>query len=643
MRISKQMLFCATALTVCASSAAQAQIALPAAELRGVGASSITNILVQSLNCVGNPGSHAPGNTDNLNRAGTNTGSLSAIPEGLFSPTTPTPTSPAFDCNLQEIQPDFQGKYVATGSGTGRSFWRAFSNQLPGTTSSNINPFGTWNNVQFAFSDAPATASDLAAYDSNANNTTNRAGAPIQFPLYVLPVALAYNPVYGRFISPTKGLISLSYRVRFPTRNGATITGGLPLSKAAYCGIFNGTITNFNDPIFTALNAGIPLRDANDGGARWANVGVPIRLVGRLDNSGTTDIFTRHLAVACDGQVPVNKFAQAAEALPFDRTSGINLSSFRSDTRYTPTSTGALAGTVQSLSGAVFVRASGNTPATINATQGAETAGLFMVADGSSGVRDAINFTRADPVRVGQVVLNGKIGYIGADFVAPAIGQALFSAALQVGTGSTFAAPTAANATAAFGNILPPQTTSNSGAYDENDPRTGPTRDGTGTQLVNRGNPLNWTSVLYSTTGESLDNPSTGYPITGTTQYLGYTCYASAATRLAVAEFLGLNFGKVSADSTNSPISLSLFRGTSPQVLGLLAQVGIAPMPIAWQSAIFSTFLRNTSGEVSNGTSLGSRNLWLQSNLPTTATQIDGNTANGEVIGSRSCVNGRGA
>ena len=228
---------------------------------------------------------------------------------------------------------------------------------------------------------------------------------------------------------------------------------------------------------------------------------MPIRLVGHLDRSGVTDVFTRHLAEVCDFFVTTNKFANAAEALPFDNTSGIDLTSFRSDAPYKPTGSN-FAGTIQSLSGAVFV----NTCRGINTTQGNESAGLFMVADGSEKVRDAINYG-PDHVSTfnANYTLSGKLGYIGADFVKPAPNETLFSAALQPGVNTallSYLTPTAENATKAFGTIpiLPLQSIATSGAYNTTDTRTNSV---TGLP-VERANPLDWIDVLYSDPAKPL-------------------------------------------------------------------------------------------------------------------------------------------
>ena len=625
MKMLKAQLLAATVVAGGFPAIAQAQFAYPAAELRGVGATSIQNVLVQTLNCNGNPGDHSAGNTDNLNKLGANNGSLSNVAEGKFVQTNPTVASPNFDCNLQEIQPNIEGKYVGTGSGTGRNFWALFSNQLPGTTTSNVNPFAppVWNNVQFAFSDAPVSAANLATYDQNAGTQANGAGAPIQFPLYVLPVAIAYNPVYGQ-IRTANGVQNLTFAVRpafITTDADGNPTGGLRLTRNLYCKIFNGYVTNFNDKAFAATASGT-LMDPQDSATRWKSAGVPIRLVGRLDNSGTTDIFTRHLATACANQtgVIVNKYQRNAEALPYNINSGPDLRSFRTDTRYFPTSTQTpntttFAGTIQSLSGAVFVRGDNPGEGRIDTTKGAETAGLYMVADGSGGVRDAINFQPTPGARVGAIELNGKMGYIGSDFVKPSTGAQLYSASLQIGgTGTKYASPTAEQGLLAFGvtRFLPPQTTLGSGAYNANDSRTGPRRDGqAGNVPIDRANPLHWTSVLYSNPNDTLAAPRLGYPITGTTQFLGYTCYATPAKRAAMVEFLSLYTGDLKKDSQNKAISPSLITGTREAALGLLAQQNIAAMPTAWLNAISDTFL--VKARVA---ALANKNLWIQDKLP---------------------------
>jgi phosphate transport system substrate-binding protein len=77
------------------------------------------------------------------------------------------------------------------------------------------------------------------------------------------------------------GPIAVTYNV-----NGVT---SLNLDGATTAKIFNGTVKNWNDPAITALNAGTPLPD------------LPVHVVFRSDQSGTTDNFQKYLDGASDG------------------------------------------------------------------------------------------------------------------------------------------------------------------------------------------------------------------------------------------------------------------------------------------------------------------------------------------------------
>jgi phosphate transport system substrate-binding protein len=80
----------------------------------------------------------------------------------------------------------------------------------------------------------------------------------------------------------TAGPIVLAYNI-------PGVSGGLRLPRDVYAAIFSGTIQRWTDPRIEAANPGIrfPARD--------------IALVARLDSSGTTAAFTRHLAAADPG------------------------------------------------------------------------------------------------------------------------------------------------------------------------------------------------------------------------------------------------------------------------------------------------------------------------------------------------------
>lgn len=636
----KSLLMAATVVAGSAASPAFAQqIPLPApanadGALHGAGASSIPNTVTRSFNCLSA--------VDNPRGTSSSATSLTVLTQGVFIGT------PAVDCSVaaDAVQTNVQGKYVSAGSGFGRQIWRNFSNDFQGggaTASTGVfNPFVTapdvWSNVQFAFSDTGVSASDLSTYNTRAAPS---AGAAISFPLYLLPVAIAYSSTYG--INAGGQPMVFNARGRGIALAGGTPAAAIKLSKAAYCGIFNGTLTNWNNAAFTTLNNGTPLFDpVNDTAARWNADGVPIRLVGRLDRSGTTDIFTRHLAAVCNptnapgiperrsatgrllaAAVPAftgtNRFTQPAESLPYSPSSGIDFRSVRGDTGYrTNNSAANLAGSVNSISGdffngtAIVNIGTGSTqfPSTSGPSStpnGNQGTGFFLLADGSPRVAGAI--TLAPDYSLNGVLLNGKIGYISADFVNPSVDAlpGLAAATLQVGVSTTlYANPTATAARAAMGTILPPQSDTG-GLYQANDTRL--VRPTTGTALVpaTRANPIAWTDVLYADTTQTLAAPTVGYPLTGTTQVFLYTCYAGT-NREAMVSFLGWTLGQYTRNGSGAVAPKGLLNGTVPATPGVLFQSNVGVVPANWTRAIVNTFLSNPTAEPT----LGAQNLWIQ-------------------------------
>lgn len=102
--------------------------------------------------------------------------------------------------------------------------------------------------VDFAASDAAMTDAEIARVE----------GGAVLLPLTAGEIVLAYN-------LPSK-----------PKE--------LKLTRAAYAGIFDGTITQWNDPLIVAANPDAKLPD------------LPITVVVRSDASGTNFVFTQHLS-----------------------------------------------------------------------------------------------------------------------------------------------------------------------------------------------------------------------------------------------------------------------------------------------------------------------------------------------------------
>lgn len=692
MKMVKSVLLSATVIAGLAGGAAHAQIVLPApsvndgeAVLHGAGATAVQNVVVQEFNCIGRDfplGTSAP--VRDANGTITSRGGLTTIPNGVFAPASPSTANPSFTCTINnvvqgadtttalfsDIQPNFAAKYVATGSGFGRQMWRLFSNQFDPATPNVFNPFvelqgsPVWTRLQYAFSESNMGQGEVNAYNTNAAPV---AGPAVVFPKYVLPVAVVYNPVYGI----NAGGAAMRFNIKKPQNINGIASGGLPLSRAAYCGIFNGAVRNWNDPVFRAANANTDLRDTvNDTATRWAADGVPIRMLGRLDRSGTTDVFSRHLATVCTGQTlpngaPItNVYARNAESLPYNASSGVDLANVRSDTGYaTGNNNGGnypnagnganlVSGTY--FNGTTFVEDGGPT----GQPNGNQGSGLYITGDGSGRVRDAINL--APDYALNGVRLNGKVGYIGADFVVNALAQpdrasrGLFAAALQVnGTGTVYVMPSAANGALAFGTsstaILPPQSSA-TGAFTGTDTRTVPLFASSGTGPATRDNPIAWTAVLYANPANTLAAPVKGYPITGTTQFLGYTCY-QPGNRLNVVEFLGLNLGKITRNSANRQISANTFKGTGATLLGILSQSNVGVVPPAWQSAISETFLkRSTQAATVNGVRIplatygnGGNGLWIQSKYLLNAADVDTVVRPTDVAPNPGCAGRAGA
>ena len=593
MNASKSQLLAATAVaSLFASTGAIAAPAVySATEIRGNGASAVAVVAVKELNCLGNAVNQ------NL---GLGTGATQNIAEHLYQPVSPSLSNPTFDCGTgafaeRSVQPNITGYYISTGSSAGRNNFVGFV----GTNGITTNPFGTWTNIQYAFSEGPLSTSNITTYNSTAvtSPVSNGAGAAIQVPFYVVPITLAYAPVYGKRDTGT-GVVNLAFNVKttFVSKDGAGLpVGGLRMKKTTYCGIMNGTITNWNDAALTADNGGQSLRDPADDLTRWNATGVPIKLVGRSDGSGSTSLFTRHLDALGGGTGDANIVGCVGGQLDTNVGGTDALPAGAISTAVYDSTTGALTGT--------------------------EVAGKFGRTNGSNGVAATVGQAIATPGAL-ATTLGGYLGYVGADWVLPSTvastTPALFSAALQVGTSTAFAMPTAINASKSFGTTyLPPQSAS-TGKY-------APLVTANGA----RNNPIDW--VLPANAKDRLANPIVGYPIVGTSNLLMYTCYSTPEKRLAMHAFASLHFGKITKDSTDAKVPALLVgstaKGADLYPVGLLSRNGLASLPTSWKNAILETFFTKTT----SGANPSTLNLWVQDKLPTTAALVS------SVVGNSTC------
>ena len=148
----------------------------------------------------------------------------------------------AWIAGFSSVAPDATVNYDPTGSGAGRTQFTAGA-------------------VQFAGSDAALDEEELPAAQQVCGGPDN----VIQMPLYISPIAVAFN---------LEGVDNLQ------------------MSASTIAKIFNRQITTWNDPAIAAENPGVQLPATN------------ITPVNRADESGTTENFTEYLAEAAGADWP---------------------------------------------------------------------------------------------------------------------------------------------------------------------------------------------------------------------------------------------------------------------------------------------------------------------------------------------------
>lgn len=479
------------------------------------------------------------------------------------------PGVPAFDCAAQIVTPDSTIDYISTGSGTGiKAFFSHDPNQIGDTqVAAGTQLYPT---INYGISETSIGAAEVAIYNNGGTNSTvgvtvvapgvtpgagqyqnpkQSYGALVQFPLLVAPVAIAFDPVYKKVRQADGSIKEYSFHLNYARADGS---GGLHLNTDVMCKIFNGQITNWNDPAIKSLNAGKSLKDPTDP----STFSVPLQIVGRQDSSGTTSLFTRYISNICDGKAG-NSYANATSRIPGTYT----------DASGAPQSTTIATGG-SDLAGVVYLKASAT-----NAAPAGETLGAFTLADGNDGVAKYVDFSLEPAAAAGSTLLQGRIGYMGADYALPyAVNTGtntydLITADLMNASGY-YRAPTPYAADRAFRDLAPPQSDA-SGGYSA----------GTGTKL--RANPQDW--VEAANKSSPLANPANylAYPIVGTANILLYTCYRTSTNRATLSNFIQwyLRAGTVT-DATN----------------GILAKAGYAGLPNQWRNAIRQTFFSNDTG-----------------------------------------------
>ncbi len=471
---------------------------------------------------------------------------------------------PPQNCASQHITTKETTWYVSTSAGPG--ILAVFGHDPTFFGFVNEGDTEYFPSVQYALSTTPLGITDLNVYNNGGTETQGKSsvniaapgalpckgeqngqypnpaqcyGPLVQFPFAITPIVFAYNSVYEKWINSSGQETDYHFNIQYSRQDGS---GGLRLSPVTYCKIFNGQITNWNDPALTADNGGVPLYDPNDPNkGSWS---VPLQIVGRSDSSGATSIVTRHLANVCAGM---------------------------SGNQYT-TGTSTLPATLQ---GPTYNVNNPNYPG----VQG-ETSGLFTLAPNNSGVAQYTAFTvvpgGSNPsnctVQGGTACIQlGRITYSGTDYVLPYVADTqlnaynLNTATLQ-NTSGNWEEATPGTAQAAYSVVQPPQSKSN-GQYCASC-----------TNFGLRSDPTAWVQSNSPTALIANPTNSGAYPVVGTANWLTYTCYASKNQEKSLAGVVKY----ISEEAINYDPSK-----------GILAAAGLAPLDKQWRKAIQSTFVAN--------------------------------------------------
>jgi ABC-type phosphate transport system substrate-binding protein len=232
----------------------------------------------------------------------------------------------------------------------------------------------TPDSLAFGAGDAPFDLAELALYNNSnglASGYNLQRGPLVQTPLIATAISVPFN---------STGLVIPS--------------GGIKLSRNSMCGVFQGLITNWNDPSITADNNGLTIGNQ------------AITIVHRSDGSGTTFIFSYDMYVVCaQSNVNVaNAWVQGVGTASQNGGGPLNNTVTWPTTSVGEKGSGAVAdyvagnaGTISYLSPSFVARAGGNeafvqnsagnfVQATISATKAAIAAGPFAKSNQSSEI-----------------------------------------------------------------------------------------------------------------------------------------------------------------------------------------------------------------------------------------------------------------
>jgi ABC-type phosphate transport system substrate-binding protein len=336
---------------------------------------------------------------------------------------------------------------VGSGAGTTAFLTNAYASDNGGTTAP-VAVFGSGTVIHYGASDSTITAAQVSAYNTSPGLGTVD-GPLIQLPAFGVPITVPFND---------------------GTATAVTLT------DTDLCGIYSGKFTNWSQ---TSAHASVP-----------AN---PITVIFRGDGSGTSFLFTQHLAAVCTA---------ANSNVTFTATQYFGGLFSTLPSNFLPAQG---SGGIQSSTLSIQAASSSN-PVTLSST--------YLTAKGATPI--AISRTITAP---------SSAGYVGPDYtsIAPKAGnynaKVLVASLVNAVDGKTYA-PTTANVTTALATSAAPP--SNKTAASD---------------------PTQWVPAV--------PKPSAGYPIVGFTNLLVSQCYQVANVTSGIKAFLQDQYNNTTTFATD--------------------------------------------------------------------------------------------
>ncbi|WP_298269385.1 substrate-binding domain-containing protein [uncultured Bradyrhizobium sp.] len=450
-------------------------------------------------------------------------------------------------------------------------------------------PTTNWQNAVLI----AAKTSAVATYNSAA------VGALIQVPVLEVPVAIAVNTS-----NPVTGVVWSNQSALTPNTQAG---GAIQLSAAQLCAIFSATVTDWSDSStlipYLDKNGTQQLQhfyDDNTNGAltpvAYTSGHLPIKVVYRSDESGSSFILTNYLANFCPLLDPAGTYNYKAIFTGVGVTRGGTVS------------------TTANLPSSSFINLLENIRAVKGDTNHDHRDSLAVEDDSDRPDPRWISAegSNHEALKIGTGSLRaGRIGYLSADFTQPyaktvseeILGNTLsapapLSASIQSqdqrisgvyhpgqavgGSAQNFVPPTPLGAQIAFGNLNFPAAPATYNDWNIYAQVYGPSAIFGGVSYAGR-------SVIATPQGAGA------YPITGASFLDVYSCYADpSGTRVpALTNWLAWFFGGSQSDlSLYDPTSSNATNpGYDPNVAAIIQNNGLHELDPAWAASLQAQYL----------------------------------------------------